>query len=339
MNDAILPLGKLPPALLAELLAFAPCNDPRVVLGPGIGLDCAVIDAGERLLVCKSDPVTFATDEIGHYLVQVNANDVATTGAVPRWLLLTLLLPQHAATAGMARTIMAQITQACDALDIALVGGHTEVTHGLDRPLPVGTLIGEVAREHLITPLGAAVGDLLLLTKGVPIEATSILAREFPDRLSAQLSAVDISVARNFLHQPGISVVRDARLAVAAGRVSAMHDPTEGGLAAALWELAQASGRTLEVDTGAVPVPDLCARVCRALAIDPLAAIASGALLLTVVPQDARLVCDSLVAAGIPCARIGIVGAGPAAVWDMAGGARKALPWPERDEIAQVFDS
>ena len=183
-----LPIGKLPHQLLADILSRAPVDDPRVILGPGIGLDCAVIDNGDRLTVYKSDPIAFATDQIGYYLVQVNANDIATTGARPLWLLVTLLLPEKKTTARLADEIIAQIHQTCHALDVAVIGGHTEITMGLDRPIAIGTMIGEVARDRLITPRGANAGDRVLLTKGVPIETTALLAREFAERSQAELT-------------------------------------------------------------------------------------------------------------------------------------------------------
>src|SRR3990172_4015146 len=181
--DEVLPVGKLPVEMLAELLEGAPLHDPRVLLGPGVGLDCAVLDLGATLLVFKSDPITFATEEIGWYAVHVNANDIATTGADPRWFMMTLLLPEGTATMGQVEQIGQQIFQACREIGADVIGGHTEITHGLQRPIVIGTLIGEVARERLVTPQGAAPGNRLLLTKGVPVEATAILAREFPERL------------------------------------------------------------------------------------------------------------------------------------------------------------
>ncbi len=144
-----LPVGKLPPEMLERLLAAAPVDDPRVLVGPGVGLDCAVIDLGGQLLVCRSDPVTFASDQLGAYLVQVNANDLATTGATPSWLLVTLLLPENTADDAMAERLMGQIGDACRGLDISLIGGHTEITYGLDRPMAVGSLLGLVDRVRL----------------------------------------------------------------------------------------------------------------------------------------------------------------------------------------------
>jgi hydrogenase maturation factor len=172
----------------------------------------------------------------------------------------------------------------------------------------------------------------------VPIEATAILAREFPDRLRHHLNETALAQAAGFLYDPGISVLRDAQIATRAGRVTAMHDPTEGGLAAALWELAEASGRALVVDSTAVPIPLLAARICRALNLNPLAAMASGALLLTTPAADVAAICGALAAEGIHCADIGVVEPGPPAVWQVTAGGRQPSPRPPRDEIARVYE-
>jgi hydrogenase expression/formation protein HypE len=332
-----LPLGKLPHQLLAQLLNRAPVTDPDVLVGPGVGFDCAVIDLGPTLLVLKSDPITFATEEIGRYLVQVNANDIATTGATPRWLLVTLLLPEERTTAALVHEISEQIYAACREIGVSVVGGHSEVTYDLERPIVVGTMIGEVSRDRLVTPSGTRPGNHLLLTKGVPIEATAILSREFANQLTGILSPAELATAQDFLVNPGISVLRDAQIAMQAGRVTAMHDPTEGGLAAALWELAEAGGCTLEVRPTAVPIPPLANRICRALDLDPLAAIASGALLLAVERADSAAIGQALQTAGITCAHIGSVAEGPASVWQVDETGRRLLPRPEQDEIARAY--
>jgi hydrogenase expression/formation protein HypE len=337
-HDRFLPIGKLPPDLLAKLLARAPVEDPDVIVGPAVGMDCAVVEADDSLLVLKSDPITFVAEDMGRYLVEINTNDIATSGAEPRWLLITLLLPEGQATAALVERIMGEVYETCRRLNIAVVGGHTEITHGLQQPIAVGTLIGVVIATKLITPRDAKPGDRVLLTKGVPIEGTSILAREFPDRLAGTLSPAELKQARNFLNEPGISVLHDARTALAAGRVNAMHDPTEGGLAAALWELAEASGRTLTIDAAAIPIPALAARVCAAFDIDPLSTIASGALLLTTPADQAPRILGALEREGIACADIGEVGAGPAAVYRRVGDTREPLTWPAQDGVALVFE-
>lgn len=338
MSNEPLSVGKLPPPLLTALLQRAPIEDPRVLIGPGPGLDCAVIDLGDRLLVFKSDPITFATDDIGWYLVQVNANDIATTGATPRWLMLTQLLPSGNSTAQSVLEIADQVFDACRSIGVSVIGGHTEITYGLDRPILAGTMIGEVDRDNLVTPLGATPGDKILLTKGVPIEATAILAREIPETLALTLSEGEIVEAQNFLKVPGISILQDAQIAMGAGSVTAMHDPTEGGIASALWEMAEASQRELIVNLEDVHVPTLAGQVCQAFSLNPMAAISSGALLLTVSQDDCRGICLALEQAGIRCDEIGWVKSGSPWVWDVSRGWKRTLARPDRDEIARVFD-
>ncbi len=333
MNNPILPLGKLPPDLLVRILNAAPVSDQRVLLAGGIGLDCAVVDAGDKLLVLKSEPITFVTAEIGWYAVQVSCNDIATTGADPRWLLTSLMLPEDATTPALVEEIAQQVFSACQEYGISVIGGHTEVTHGLDRPILVSMLVGEVDREKLVTPRGARPGDRVLLTKGVPVEGVAILAREFPEKVIAELGDEAQRTAAEYLYRPGISVLSDARIATACGRVTAMHDPTEGGLAAALWELAEASQTDLRVDLSLVPVSDLAKRVCNLFGLDPFATIASGALLMTVDPADEGAIMASLHAAGIECAAIGTVESGTGRVWNKG----IALHRPMRDDITKVF--
>lgn len=321
------------------MLSNAPTTDPRVILGPGIGLDCAVLDMGDTLLVLKTEPITFVTDAIGWYALQIAANDVATTGAAPRWYMATLLLPERSTTPALVEEISSQAYQACRELGVTIIGGHTEITYGLDRPIMVGTLIGEVTREKLVTPRGARPGDRVLLTKGVPVEATAILAREFPHRLEGTFTPEEISAAQNYLYQPGISVLRDAQIAVAAGQVTAMHDPTEGGLAAALWEMAQACGHGIIVDLNAVKIPDLPRRICDLFGLDPLATIASGALLITAPAPDAEKITAALSQAGIDCAEIGqVVVSHTPEVYDISGSVWELLPRPARDEITRMYE-
>jgi len=335
----ILPVGKLPPELLARLLSAAPAQDERLLVGPGIGLDCAVVDIGSTLLVFKSDPITFATNEIGWYAVQVNANDIATSGADPTWFLMTMLLPDDSTTREMVEQISQQVYTACQQIGVSVIGGHSEITPAVNQPIIMGTLIGEVAHKDLVTPRGAQPGERILLTKGVPIEAVSILAREFPDNLKSVMSREEIKEAQDYLYQPGISVLKDAQVATRAGRVTAMHDPTEGGLAAALWELAAACGHKLVIDPQLVSVPPLAERICAAFELNPMAAIASGALLLTTSPDQVSQICRAMEAEGIPCSEIGRVERGKAQVWVERHRKRELLPYPARDEIARLFDS
>jgi hydrogenase expression/formation protein HypE len=334
-----IPIGKLPLEVLTKLLSNNLYEDPRIILGPGVGLDCAVLDMGERLLVLKSDPITFATEEIGWYCVQVNANDIATTGAEPRWMLVTVLLPEKVTTLESLEKISGQVQKACREHGIAVIGGHTEVTYGIDRPILVGTMLGEVSRGELVTPKGAKPGDKILLTKGVPIEATAILAREFADKLEADFTREEIRQAQEYLYRPGISVLKDARIARKSGQVTAMHDPTEGGLLAALWELSKACGSSMIIDTEKIHIPKLSGRICRHFHINPLAAIASGALVITASPASVEGILSALQQENIHCSEVGFVEVGPTGVWTHKGGKKIELELPARDEIARLFES
>lgn len=327
--------GKLPSGFLDKLFRTYPVKDPRVLMGPGTGLDCAVIDAKDTLFVYKSDPITFVTDNIGWYLVQINANDIVTTGASPRWLLVTLLLPENAATDEIVTGIFKQIHDACGKLNITIIGGHTEITSGLNRAIAIGTMIGEVKRENLVRPDGSMPGDKILITKSVPIEGTAIVAREFKAQLGkGHLSENLINLAENYLFDPGISIFNDARIAARTRQVTAMHDPTEGGVVGALWEMSLACGHKFVIDTDKIPVTELSSEICKAFSIDPLKTISSGALLMTAKPEHAEEICSSMAENGIQCTIIGEVTYGPASLSDKG----EYLERPLRDEICRLYE-
>ncbi len=334
----ILSAGKLPAEALERLLAALPRADARVVLGPNPGEDAAVVDMGDRYLVATTDPITFATNRIGWYSVHVNANDIAVMGAIPRWFFAVLLLPAGLATEETAETITGDIARTCEALHITLCGGHTEVTPGLDRPIVVGQMLGEVEREGLVRKDRIQAGDRILLTRGAAIEGTAILAREKRHELERSFDAQLLERASRLLFDPGISVVEAARVATAAGPIHAMHDPTEGGIATALWERARASGRGLRVVEDAIPILPETRALCSHFGLDPLRLIASGALLLAVAPSDADCVARALAESNIPVADVGEArDAGDGIQIECQTGWTPLEP-AERDEIARVFE-
>jgi hydrogenase maturation factor len=335
---AFLPVGKLPPTLLAGLLERRGPADPRVVVGPRLGEDAAVIDMGDRYLVATSDPITFATEELGWYALQVNANDVAVRGARPRWFLATLLLPEGRADEAAVTRLFAEMGAACDELGVALVGGHTEVTHGLHRPIAVGTMLGEVAKDKLVTTAGARVGDAIVLTKGVPLEGAAIIAREREAELRARgAPAALLARAKGLLRRPGLSVLPEAEIACELAAVHAMHDPTEGGVAMALHELAGAAAVGLRVDRSRIAVIPEGAELCRAFGLDPLGTIASGALLMTLAPAEAGIVIHALAREGIDSHFIGQVVPREQGCVLVDGARQEPLPIFEQDEITRIF--
>lgn len=338
MAEPVLPTGKLPLEMLQRLLVCCTVEDPRVVVGARVGEDAAIIDLSDRFLVAKSDPITFATDRIGWYAVHVNANDIATRGAAPRWMLATLLLPEGKATFAQAEGIMEQMAAAARGLGVSLVGGHTEVTYGLDRAIVVGHMLGEVAKDRLVTTGGARVGDALVLAGAVAVEGTALIAREFgPEARARGVDEETLAVARACLDKPGISVVRAALLAVQTVRVHAMHDPTEGGVATGLHELAWASGTGLRVDAESIPILPVCRRLCAAFGLDPLGLIASGALVMAVDPGDVAALGEAYARAGITWARIGEVRPAEEGVRLVRAGREMPLPRFDRDEVTRLL--
>lgn len=336
-DEGWLPAGKLPASALEAMLARLPHGDRRVVIGARLGEDAAVLEIGDRYLVVATDPVTFATDRIGWYSVHVNANDVAVLGARPRWFFAVLLLPEGRSRAGTAEAITDDIARTCGTLGVSLCGGHTEVTTGLDRPIVIGQMLGEVEPERLVRKDRLEVGDRVLVTRGAAIEGTAILARERRETLESRLDAALLARAQALLFDPGISIIEAAQTATSAGQVHAMHDPTEGGIATGLWELARAGGVGLRVRADAIPILPETRAVCEVFGLDPLALIASGSLLVAAAPGEAGAIISALGARGIPAADVGEIRPAEEGVRIEIAGRSVPLEPAERDEIARVL--
>ncbi|HHL39134.1 MAG TPA: hypothetical protein ENJ37_01370 [Deltaproteobacteria bacterium] len=355
-NNPVLAAGKLPMAVLEGLLRrYVPSPPPmgrrgfargvaarraeslrRVVVGPSVGVDAAAIDFGDGYLLAKTDPITFVAEDIGAYALDVNCNDIAVMGGVPRWFLATVLVPPGSGAADVER-VFAGLSRACRRLGVALCGGHTEVTPAVTAPVVVGAMLGEVGKDGLVTSRGARPGDVLLLTKGIAIEAASILARTMGGELARRLSPRLVGRCRDLVKRPGISVLRDAQTALAHGRVHAMHDPTEGGLATALRELAAASAVGVEIEYEKIPVLREAGILLEHLGLDPMGSIASGALLIAAEPGQAEAIAKGLRSARIRVAAIGRVTRKRDGVMMRRGGRLGALPLFERDELARLF--
>lgn len=277
-RERFLGTGKLNYQLLEELLRhFKGMEDKRVVVGPGIGEDAAVIDFDNKYLVTKTDPIVCVQEQIGYYAPIINANDIATTGAIPKWFMATILLPRNAREQ-LAREIFEQIDACCKTLGLALVSGHTEISFDLDRPIVVGSMFGEVEKEKLVRK-SAKVGDSVLLVKGIAIEGTSIIAREKAKEVLARYGKEFLERCKNFIHEPGISVVREAL--IARDFATSMHDPTEGGLFTGLYEVAKASDRGILVYKNKIHVYPETSRLCKDYDLSPYSIFASGALIVT----------------------------------------------------------
>jgi hydrogenase maturation factor len=331
-----LPAGKLPNAFLGELLACYRIEDPSVIVGPSVGEDTAAVDInGQEVLVLKTDPITFASESIGWYAVSINANDLATAGADARWMLVTLLLP-CGFSRDQVRRIFADLHDACAVGGITLCGGHTEITDSVCRPVVTGMMAGTIARNDLIRKRHMAPGDRVLLTKGVAVEGTAIIAAEFGDLLLEKgMTAAEIDACSQF--QTMISILPEARIARNVGGISALHDVTEGGIATALAELSQAGGRGIRVRRDAVPVYPQTRRMGEILGIDPLGLIGSGSLLICCRPEYAHPLVSGLEKNDIAVADIGVVTQDGPGVEAMENDT--PVPWPcfAVDEITRLF--
>lgn len=332
------PVGKLPMEVLARQLSRNRILDKRVLVGPAIGEDAAVIDTGgPRYLIAKTDPITFTIDRIGWYAVHVNANDIATLGGHPKWFLATLLLPQGQTGERDVEKIFDEIIETCQSLGISLIGGHTEITYDLHRPIVVGQMLGEVERDRLILKSGAKEGDLLLLTKGIAVEGTAIIAREKEKELIGTFGEELITRAKDFIYQPGISVVKDALVAMAAGRIHSMHDPTEGGIATAVHEIAWAADLGAVIDAETLAIFPETQALCDHYHLDPLGLIASGALLIAVDAEEAPQVKAGLEKEGIATSIIGWLVHRSQGIKLRRGSIVRDLPLLEQDELTKIL--
>lgn len=296
-----LPAGKLPPELLRELLPSSAGLPPEVRLGPAIGEDACAIDLPAGTLVAATDPITLTSSDVGAHAVTINANDVAVMGVRPRWFLAVVLLPCSTAESDV-RALFASMHSALDALGAVLVGGHTEVTSAVNQPIVVGQMLGQCGERAFIPTGGVLPGDAILQVGPAPVEAAAVLA-DAAGSSAAQISAETLGDARNAVSEPGISVVEAALLCAEAG-ATALHDPTEGGLSAGLYELAEASGVCLQLDEQSVLWFEPGRSLCRHFGADPWGALASGALLASFPAARAVEACEQLAALGIPARQI-----------------------------------
>ncbi|MBN2569593.1 MAG: AIR synthase family protein [Deltaproteobacteria bacterium] len=331
-----LEIGKIHMDSLQKLLNKYTHRSDRVIIGSGIGEDAAVIDMKDRYLIAKTDPITGATDEIGYYVVNINANDIVSMGGSPLWFLATILLPEASGERNL-ELIFSQISKSCEALGIVYCGGHTEVTKAVTTPVVIGQMLGEVKKTDLKPTSAARVGDDLIITKSAAIEATSLIAREKEKELKVKFPEDLIERAKNFLFDPGISVVHDASVLKGLNEVHALHDPTEGGVTTGIFEMAQASNLGVEVFHDAIPVREETMVLCDFYNINPLGTFASGALLISISPSATDSVIERLSLEGIPAARIGVMVSLEKGRTLIKG--VKALPLPvyHQDELSKIL--
>jgi len=331
-----LQIGKINPDILGKLISDYTHKEDRVLIGAGIGEDAAIIDMGSSYLVAKTDPITHVTSEIGHYAVNINANDIAAMGGTPMWFLATILMPA-ASSVDELKCIFSQLSESCKELGISYCGGHTEVTHSVNNPVVIGHMLGEVGRDNLKPTSEARLGDDLIMTKSSAIEATAIIALEKEKELRGHLGDKLLARAKNYLYDPGISVVKEASVVSSIKEVHALHDPTEGGIVTGVFEMATASDLGVEVRYDKIPISEETLRLCESYNVDPLGTFASGSLLIVVSPSVSEDVISRLSAVGITAARIGVMMPREEGMRLIKNGENLPLPVYHQDEISKIF--
>ena len=305
----------------------------EVLLGAGVGEDCAAmkLEPGE-IFVISTDPITGTVKDIGTLAIQITANDLASSGAEPVGVMLTVLLPEYIEEADI-KEMMRQVEEACAQAHIQVMGGHTEVTKAVNQPVISVTCVGKVREECLVSTARAKVGQDILVTKWIGVEGTAIIAKEKEAELRTHFSKAFVDTAKGF--DQYISVLPEAALAGKSG-VSAMHDVTEGGIYGALWELAEASGIGLEIDLKAIPIRQETVEICEYFGLNPYYLISSGCMLMA--SDHGHDLVRELQKAGIPAAVIGKATAGNAR--RIRNGEEESfLERPRTDELYKIYET
>ena len=324
-------IGKVPENVLKRsVFKQIHTKRPEVVLGAGVGEDCAAIKLAENeTLVLSTDPITGTAKDIGTLAIQITVNDLASAGAEPVGVLLTVLLPESVEEPEL-RAMMAQVEDACQKANVQVMGGHTEVTAVVNQPVITVCGVGKVKDGCLVSTAGARPGMDILVTKWIGIEGTSIIAKEKEEDLLTRFSAPFIEKAKAL--DAYISVLSEAAVAVRSG-VSAMHDVTEGGIFGALWEMAEASGVGLEIDVKKIPIRQETVEICEFFGLNPYQLISSGCMLMAA--KDGNHLVRELEKAGIPAAVIGKATTGNDRVL-LNEDERRFLEPPKTDELYRV---
>ena len=332
--DKPLPVGKLDTDLLKETVFSHILHlRPEVMVRPGVGEDCATIDFGKYECVMSTDPITAAISEIGRLAIHITCNDIASNGVEPLGIMLAMMLP-IGTTVGEIETIMMQAQEVASSLGVEIIGGHTEITPAVNRPVIVSTAIGRTLAGGSQKAENMRPGDIILMTKQAGLEGTGIIASDFADQLSEVLTAEEIAEAKGYMNL--VSVVKEG---VAAGNMgtAGMHDITEGGVLGAVWELSEISGVGVELEEDKIPVSEVTRKICDHFGINYLRLISSGCMMIIVHPDREEAVMEAIRNVGVDVTRIGrVMEQGTPRVLIGKDGVVREIDPPESDELYKV---
>ena len=325
-------IGKIPNDILKSVVINKIKNKrEEIILRPRIGEDCSIADFDGNLIALSSDPITGTPEDIGHLAVHISCNDIASCGAEPVGILVTLLLPVGTTKEDL-EFIMAQICKEADSINVDIMGGHTEITTAVSRNVAICTSIGKVQKGSIVQTSGAKPGDYVVITKSAGLEGTAIIAKAKEKELIAALGQRTVENAKSFINS--ISVVKEGMIAAQFG-VNAMHDVTEGGVLGAVWEIAEASGTGVTVQRDDVPVAPETKAICDYFGIDPLKLISSGSMAISC--EDGPGLVEAMEKNGIKAAIIGRITAGDEKKVIFEG-REYVLNQPDTDELYRVVE-
>ena len=327
--------GKVPNSYLKDIVfKYLGNTNERILYGPGIGRDAAAIKlSNNRILVVKSDPITGTVKHIGRFAVVINANDVAVLGAQPLFFMSTILLPLNS-TLDDLEVICKDIDQTARELNISVVGGHSEITTGIQNPILCGSMLGETTAELIITAQSKPDDDLVM-TKFAATEGTAILAWDKEDYLKNKIGKNTLLRAKNFIKL--ISIVQEAKLAQKIGGISAMHDPTEGGILNGIFEICEAASVGADIYENRIPIADETKQICKIFNLDPLRLIASGTLLMSVRPRFTDEILSTLTSSGIKATSIGKINKKRIITLHKIDGTQETITDQNQDQLWEVF--
>lgn len=322
-------IGKIPPEIL-EKIVMEPMKGSKVkrddvILRPTTGEDCSAIDLGGEFCILSTDPITGAAKDIGYLAVQINCNDIYSAGAEPMGVLLTVLLPPESDEA-LLEEMMTGAIKAAEERNIEILGGHTEVTDAVCKPVISAAVIGKTRDRKILSTGGAKAGQDVIMTKWAGTEGTAILAKEWEEGLKAYLSEEELKLAREMKNY--LSVEKESEIAFEHG-ATAMHDATEGGILGAVWEVAECSGLGVDVYVENIPVKEETKKICKVMGIDYLGLISSGTMIIAA--DDGNKLVEKLQEAGIEAAVIGKLTEG--GKYMLVNGMRLPLNQPKSDAL------
>lgn len=291
----MLEIGKIPPDILEKLILnkinASEIKRDDVVIRPKTGEDCTAVDIGNELCVLSTDPITGASEEIGYLAVQINCNDIFSSGAEPIGILLTIFLPPNSSQDDL-KNIMIGAERGAKELNIEILGGHTEVSDAVVRPIISATVVGKTKNKKFISTATAKASEKIIMTKWAGLEGTTIIAHDYEQKLLGL--GVDEKIIQNAKDlKKFLSIAKESKIATEFG-VSAMHDVTEGGILGAVWEMAECSNLGAVLYENLIPVKDETIQICKNCQIDYLKLISSGVMIISVADDKAQELVDLL---------------------------------------------